>query len=113
MLCYAVLCCAVQGNDAVFDFLQTVLDQVIVQFPYQYIHIGGDEVPKVRWEECDKCQARIQKVSLVVETAQSDSSTWKTSTDRLTWQWPLSFLAMPSGADIQGGGSLSDIEQHH
>eukprot|EP00775_Hariotina_reticulata_P014504 gene14504-14629_t len=56
------------GNDAVFDFLQTVLDQVIVQFPYQYIHIGGDEVPKVRWEECDKCQARIQQEGLLNES---------------------------------------------
>ena len=30
-----------------FTFLQQVLDQVITQFPCPYIHIGGDEVPKV------------------------------------------------------------------
>jgi hypothetical protein len=34
----------------VFTFLQQVLDQVITQFPCPYIHIGGDEVPKVSVE---------------------------------------------------------------
>jgi len=36
-----------QGNDDAFSFLECVLDQVISQFPCSYIHIGGDEVPKV------------------------------------------------------------------
>jgi len=47
------------GNDSVFTFLEDVLTEVIDLFPSQYIHIGGDEAPKVRWEECDKCQKRI------------------------------------------------------
>lgn len=37
-----------QGNDGTFTFLEAVLDQVVAQFPCPYIHIGGDEVPKVR-----------------------------------------------------------------
>jgi hexosaminidase len=28
-------------------------------FPSEYIHIGGDEAPKYRWDRCDDCQARI------------------------------------------------------
>lgn len=43
------LACALfhaQGNDAAFNFLETVLDQVVQQFPCSDIHIGGDEVPK-------------------------------------------------------------------
>ncbi len=52
------------GNDTVFDFLETVLTEVMELFPSQYIHIGGDEAPKFRWEHCDKCQKRIANESL-------------------------------------------------
>jgi N-acetyl-beta-hexosaminidase len=60
-----------QGNEDVFSFLGTVLDQVVGQFPCQYVHIGGDEVPKLRWEHCDKCQARMQQVGAPAVSAQS------------------------------------------
>ena len=29
-----------------------------------YIHIGGDECPKKRWSECEKCQKRIKDEDL-------------------------------------------------
>jgi len=45
------------GNDSVFVFLQDVLDEVLELFPSEYIHIGGDEAPKYRWENCDKCRS--------------------------------------------------------
>ena len=32
--------------------------------PSEYIHIGGDECPKVRWAECPRCQARIRQLGL-------------------------------------------------
>ena len=47
------------GNEDVYDFLETVLLEVMDLFPSQYIHIGGDECPKTRWKECSKCQAKI------------------------------------------------------
>lgn len=47
------------GNDSTFAFLENILDEVIELFPSEYIHIGGDEAPKFRWEHCAKCQARI------------------------------------------------------
>jgi hexosaminidase len=52
------------GNDSVFTFLENVLDEVIELFPYKYIHIGGDEAPKYRWENCSKCQTRIKENKL-------------------------------------------------
>lgn len=52
------------GNDEVFEFLQDVLTEVIELFPSPYIHIGGDECPKERWEKCPKCQARIKAEGL-------------------------------------------------
>lgn len=45
-------------------FLQTILDEIIPLFPGDYIHIGGDEAPKTRWKECQKCQKIIQENKL-------------------------------------------------
>ncbi|MCH7871586.1 MAG: beta-N-acetylhexosaminidase, partial [Planctomycetes bacterium] len=52
------------GNEKTFEFLEAVLSEVIELFPSEYIHIGGDEVPKDRWKECPKCQARIKSEGL-------------------------------------------------
>ncbi len=52
------------GNDSVFIFLEDVLTEVVDLFPSKYIHIGGDEAPKSRWEECPKCQKRIETEGL-------------------------------------------------
>jgi len=55
------------GNEQTFDFIEEVLDEVIELFPGQYIHIGGDEAPKDRWEKCPKCKARMKKEGLADE----------------------------------------------
>jgi hexosaminidase len=47
------------GNDSVFTFLQNVLTEVATLFPSPFIHIGGDEVSKTRWNVCPKCKARM------------------------------------------------------
>jgi len=52
------------GNDSVFNFIEDVLTEVMDIFPSTYIHIGGDEAPKVRWETCAKCQGRIKTEGL-------------------------------------------------
>lgn len=49
------------GNEAVFDFLETVLTEVMEVFPSEYIHIGGDEAGKEHWKICPKCQERMRK----------------------------------------------------
>ncbi len=55
------------GNEQTFEFLENVLLEVMELFPGEYIHIGGDEVPKTRWEKCRKCQARIRNEGLANE----------------------------------------------
>ena len=50
------------GNDSTFVFLENVLDEIIELFPSKYIHIGGDEAPKYRWENCSKCKKRESKM---------------------------------------------------
>lgn len=52
------------GNDSTFIFIEDVLKEVISLFPSPYIHIGGDEVPKTRWQNCPKCQSRIKNENL-------------------------------------------------
>lgn len=47
------------GKEETFEFLEGVLEEVAELFPYEYIHIGGDECPKVRWEQCPLCQKRM------------------------------------------------------
>ena len=56
-----VLCA---GNEKVYEFLEDVLTEICELFPYEYIHVGGDECPKVRWESCPKCQAKIKALGL-------------------------------------------------
>lgn len=52
------------GNPNTYKFLEDVLVEVLEMFPSKYIHIGGDEVPKFRWEHCDKCQKTISTQNL-------------------------------------------------
>jgi hexosaminidase len=52
------------GNDSAFTFLQNVLDEVTELFPSRYIHIGGDECLKTKWQACPKCQQRIKALAL-------------------------------------------------
>lgn len=56
-----VLCA---GNDSVLTFIDDVLSEIIDIFPSEYIHIGGDECPKTRWETCPKCQAKIKELGI-------------------------------------------------
>lgn len=45
------------GNEKVYTFLEDVVDELCDIFPAKYFHIGGDESPTIRWENCPKCQA--------------------------------------------------------
>ena len=56
-----VLC---PGKDAMFTFLEDVFTELMDIFPYEYIHIGGDECPKTEWEKCPACQARIKELGI-------------------------------------------------
>lgn len=54
-------------KEKTFEFLEDVLTEVIDLFPGKYIHIGGDECPKIRWKNCHHCQTLIQKEGLADE----------------------------------------------
>lgn len=63
-----VLCA---GNDKTLEFIEGVLGELIEIFPSEYIHVGGDECPKVRWKECPKCQAKIKALGLKADKLHS------------------------------------------
>ena len=52
------------GKEETMKFLEDVLAEVADLFPSEYVHIGGDECPKVRWETCPHCQAKIAELGL-------------------------------------------------
>ena len=52
------------GNPETLTFLKTVFGELCDVFPSPYIHIGGDECPKERWQKCAKCQAKIKELGL-------------------------------------------------
>ena len=56
-----VLCA---GNDQTIQFIKDVLAEIVEIFPSEYIHVGGDECPKVKWSTCPKSQARIKALGL-------------------------------------------------
>jgi hexosaminidase len=49
------------------SFLKNILDEIVLLFPGEYIHIGGDEAPKIRWKKCAKCQDVIINNNLTDE----------------------------------------------
>lgn len=58
---YDVYCA---GKQKTFEFLADVIEEVTALFPGTFFHIGGDEVPKVRWSNCRWCQERIRTEGL-------------------------------------------------
>ncbi|HOV10324.1 MAG TPA: beta-N-acetylhexosaminidase [Bacteroidales bacterium] len=51
-------------KDKTIHFLEDVLAEVMELFPGKYIHIGGDECPKTRWEKCPECRKVMKKEGL-------------------------------------------------
>ena len=52
------------GNPKVYQFVEDVLTEVMELFPSEVIHIGGDEAPSDRWQQCEKCKDAYLKDSL-------------------------------------------------
>ncbi|MES2329161.1 MAG: family 20 glycosylhydrolase [Bacteroidota bacterium] len=52
------------ANEKVYAFLDKVMTQVAQLFPFEYIHVGGDECPKNYWEKNDAIKALMQREKL-------------------------------------------------
>ena len=51
-------------SETTFTFLEDVLAEVVDLFPSRYIHIGGDEAPRVRWRASPMVQEIIRREGL-------------------------------------------------
>jgi hexosaminidase len=51
-------------NNQVFEMYKNILSEVINLFPSEFIHVGGDEVPKEAWNESPLCQAFMKSKGL-------------------------------------------------
>ena len=69
------------GNPQTLDFLKTVFGELCDVFPSKFIHIGGDECPKDRWQKCLQCQAKIKELGLTTENIKVDGDGGRGSQD--------------------------------
>ena len=52
------------ANEKVYDFMDKVITELAQLFPFDYIHLGGDECPKNFWEKSSAIKALMQKEGL-------------------------------------------------
>ncbi len=52
------------ANEKVYEFMDKVITQVAALFPFEYIHLGGDECPKNFWEKSEAVKGLMQKEGL-------------------------------------------------
>lgn len=52
------------GKETTFEFLDKVFSEVAELFPFEYIHIGGDECFKGFWQKCPDCRKRMKDNNL-------------------------------------------------
>ncbi|MBS1653270.1 MAG: family 20 glycosylhydrolase [Bacteroidetes bacterium] len=52
------------ANEKVYDFLDKVFTEIAQLFPFEYIHVGGDECARNFWEKSDAIKALMQKENL-------------------------------------------------
>lgn len=50
--------------DATLDVVRHVLDEVVEVFPFEYVHIGGDEVPSREWAASPHARRRAAELGL-------------------------------------------------
>ena len=54
-------------EDSTVTFMKDVLSEVMDLFPGRFIHVGGDEAPKLEWSESPRAQERLAELGLKSE----------------------------------------------
>ena len=52
------------ANEKVYQFIDTVFTQVARLFPFEYLHVGGDEAPINFWQKNSQIKALMQRENL-------------------------------------------------
>jgi len=105
------------------SFIKDVLSEVMEMFPGKYIHIGGDECPRVRWHNCPACQALMKTRGLKNESelqsyfiSRIDSFVTSKGRSIIGWDEILEGGLAPKAAIMSWRGPEGGIEaakQHH
>ncbi len=48
------------GKETTYEYMDKVFTEVAEMFPFEYIHIGGDECYKGFWKKCPDCRKRMK-----------------------------------------------------
>ncbi len=121
-----VLCA---GNPETMTVLKTIFGELCDVFPSKFIHIGGDECPKVGWQRCPKCQAKIKELGLKEDgkhSLENQLQTWmnremgkflsERGRDMIGWDEILEGGLTDGGLVMSWRGTKGGIEaakQHH
>lgn len=49
------------ANEKVYEFMDKVITEVAALFPFQYIHLGGDEAPMNFWKKSEEVKALMER----------------------------------------------------
>ncbi len=60
------------GNPKIYEFVEDVLTEIMEIFPSEVIHIGGDETPTDKWQQCPKCQALAKSFPVAADIPSGD-----------------------------------------
>jgi hexosaminidase len=52
------------GKESTYEYMDKVFTEVAGLFPFEYIHIGGDECYKGFWKKCPDCQRKMKENGL-------------------------------------------------
>ncbi len=55
------------GKESALTFCKNIYSEIFDLFPYEYVHLGADEVEKTNWKKCSDCQKRIKAEKLKSE----------------------------------------------
>lgn len=59
------------GKPDTYILLEGIFNEITDLFPYEYIHIGGDECPTTRWNNCQKCIHKAESLGINVNKLQN------------------------------------------
>jgi hexosaminidase len=51
-------------EESTFQFLEDVLEEMVTLFPGPFIHLGGDEVETVQWENSERIRERMEELGI-------------------------------------------------
>jgi len=63
------------SKGSTFSFFQNVLSEIMNIFPGEYVHLGGDEAPMKRWQNCPHCLKKAADLGISIP----DLQTWFTN----------------------------------